>query len=284
MTFPKNFDPIYFADSPWSERVQAWERQNISHGFSAGNATLIRRLLDDDATGLRVVINITPAALEAMLREDNYRNIYEHPDIGGQSRAPSKDRKEVDEKLSIGPDTYFGAVALGGAGLRFYGTYCMVLSAKFVDSDTQLFDRDSYEILLPPLADAHVTPKDISRLKGKWQIDRVDMAMLKVLPEVRHDSRLVTSGAVSSMVLRDQEYIEVHLHQKFRPADLEEIRESADDAATEVDILERRRAGLHVRAEEAEWVRRRSHIAQLMDEKDIHHRVVTMYGRGYRWV
>ena len=38
---------------------------------------------------------------------------------------------EVDDKLGIDAErTYFGAVALGGAGVRYYGEYCMVLRLR----------------------------------------------------------------------------------------------------------------------------------------------------------
>ncbi|TFD49125.1 hypothetical protein E3T55_11660 [Cryobacterium frigoriphilum] len=284
MTFPENFDPIYFDDSTWDERVQAWQHHNVSRGFSGGNAELVRKLLTHSETGLRVVINITPAALESMLRAGAYRNLYEAPVIGGRARTVSEARETVDDKLSLGSDTYFGALAVGGSGVRYYGAYCLVLSPELVEPDTQLFDRDSYDILLPPLLGAPMNSENISVLTGKWQTDRIEMVMLKVLPEMRHDSRLVTAGMISSLVLRDQEFVEVHLRQKFGPEDLEEIRESPDDAATEIDILERRRAGLHVASEEGEWVRRRSRLAELMDDQRVKHRVVTMYGRGYQWM
>ena len=41
-------------------------------------------------------------------------------------------------------------LALGGCGIRFYGEYRLVLMLDQIDPDPQMFDRDSYDILLAP--------------------------------------------------------------------------------------------------------------------------------------
>ena len=284
MPFPSTFDEVYFSDRSWSERVTAWIKTNEAQGFSSENAALVRRVLSDDDTGLRIVINITPGALTSVLREGEYKNLYEHPVIGGAAKEVPASRLTVDEALDLDEHTYFGALALGGSGVRFYGQYCLVLRPDHDDASTHLFDRDSYDILFPPLATDHPADVDlVACLRGTWVDDRLDMAMLKVLPEIRHDNRLVTSGTISDLLLRDQEFIEVHLHGSIGIDRLEEIRESPDDATTELAILERSRNGLRTSTVDREWIRRRALLAELMDHRKIPHHVVTIYGKGYQW-
>ena len=230
-----------------------------------------------------MVVNITADALLSVLREGRYRNLYEKPVIGEEPKQPSVERQEVDQKLSLTKNHYFGAVALGGAGVRFYGEYCMVVGLERVKPDTRLFDRDSYDILLEPLRGLGLSDQQVRRLTGTWGHDVVNMALLRVLPEVGHDSRLVTSGTVSELVLRDQEFIEVHLEGTFGPADFEEVRESPDDAATELAIAERGRHGLYTTTVEREWARRRAEVARQLDAHGVEHRIVTLHGRGYQW-
>ena len=281
--FPESFDPTYFVSASWAERVKAWIAAHESEGFSHGNAEVIRQILANDDTGLRMVVNITADALLSVLREGRYRNLYERPVVGGKRREASPERQEVDRLLAIGPQHYFGAVALGGAGVRYYGEYCMVLNLARMYPDSELLDRDSYDLVLEPLNSVKLRGEHIACLRGSWSSDRVDMALRKVLPEVGHDSRLVTSGTVSEVVLRDQEFIEVHLEGSFGPADLEEVRQSPDDAAMELTINERKQRGMFTTAVEREWTRRRAAVARQLDAHSVRHRIVTLHGRGYQW-
>jgi len=108
------------------------------------------------------------------------------------------------------------------------------------------------------------------------------MALRRVLSEVTHNVRLVTSGTVSERLLRDQEYIEVHLDGTFTPTDLEEVRLSPDDAA-EFAIAERERQGLHTTLVEHIWRQRRADVIQDLAKAKLPVRVVTLHGRGYQW-
>jgi hypothetical protein len=290
--FPSGFDRTYFSTAPWSARVKDWVTEHADVRFSAGNEQVIRSLLKDGETGLRMVVNITAHALLSMLKEQRYRNLYENPVIGGGPKEASDERNpktasderiKVDSTLGIGPGTYFGAVALGGTGIRFYGEYCMVLKLRAVPPDTRLFDRDSYDILLSPLKELPLDPVQIESLRGTWEDDRVDMAVRRVLPDIGHDIRLVTSGTVSESVLRDQEFIEIHLEQAFGPDDLEEIRESPDETAIEMSLRARQSEGVPLTGTELEWLRRRTEVIERLDAEPIRHRVVTLHGRGYQW-
>ena len=66
-----------------------------------------------------------------------------------------------------------------------------------VDADTQILDRDSYNLVLPPLSDSSSTSRVASELRGKWSRDAIDMLTLKVLPELQGANRLITTGTVS---------------------------------------------------------------------------------------
>jgi hypothetical protein len=280
--FPAEFDEIYFGDASWQDRVRAWLQAN-SDAFTAANRDLIERLLANSDTGLRMVVNITADALLRFLASGRYLNLYDEPVIGGVPREPSDDRRRVDELLGLGEDTYFGAVALGGTGVRYYGEYSMVLRPEAIDPDTRLLDRDSYDLLMAPLAGLGPSPRQVERLRGTWASDVDAMVLLRVLPEIRQARQLVTSGTVSELVLRDQEFVEVHKQGSFGPANLEEIRESPDEAAIESMIQERQRRGGRCSVVEHEWVRRRMRVREALEGHGIRHRIVTLHGRGYQW-
>jgi len=281
--FPNDFDPIYFMNAEWSARVDAWLDDAKAESFSAGNNQVIDELLRDDDCGLRMVVNIGSDALLGVLSTGGYQNLYEEPVIGGEARQVSETRERVDEVFGLGKDTYFGAVALGGTGIRYYGEYCMVLKRSAVKKPTRLLDRDSYDIFMPPLKDLAMTTAQVERLRGTWGRDLESMAALKVLPEIVHQRRLVTSGTVSEAVLRDQEFIEIHLDEAFGVTDLEEIRESPDEVAIEARISSKQAKQRHVTAVEAEWLRRRDVVADGLEQAGIRSRVVTLHGRGYQW-
>lgn len=281
--YPPRFDPTYFSAQRWADRVDQWEINNQSSGFSGGNVAVIRQVLSDPETGLRMVVNINADALRSFLREGAYRNLYDLPLVGGTAREPSPERVFVDSRFGLGPNVYFGAVALGGTGVRFYGEYCMVIKVDRVTASTGLFDRDSYDILSEPLSELELNDEQLNCLRGTWEEDAVDMALRRVLSEVTHDVRLVTSGTVSERLLRDQEYIEVHLDGTFKPTDLEEVRLSPDDAAAEFAIAERERRGLHTTLVERVWRQRRGDVIQDLASAGMPVRVVTLHGKGYQW-
>jgi hypothetical protein len=281
--FPAGYDTTYFTDEPWGDRVDKWLAEHRADTFVIGNVGVIRELLRHDDSGLRMVVNITADALRSFLREGAYRNLYQNPVIGGTPRGPSDERKEVDVRLGIGSNTYFGAVALGGSGIRFYGEYCMVLKLRRLTSDTRILDRDSFDLLNEPLSKLEQSSEQLACLCGTWGDDRVEMAVRRVLPELSHDVRLVTSGTISEAVLRDQEYIEIHLDGTFATDDIAEVRHSPDDASTEISISEREREGLTTTLVERMWRQRRADVASDLEANSVPQRVVTLHGRGYQW-
>jgi hypothetical protein len=283
-------DPTYFSEDPWHVRVRRWlDDPAHADSFLDGNVRLVRQIMEHPESGLRVVLNISAHALLAFLAERRYRKLYEHPVIGGVRRGPSPERVQVDQRLGFGADArhyYFGAVALGGTGVRFYGEYCMVLKPDAVDSESQILDRDSYDLLLPPLSNALPDVAAIVRmLQGRWTADAIDMLTLKLLPEVRGAHRLITTGTVSEMILHDQEFVEVHLRKPgaFSPDSIEEVRQSPDEVAIEARILARSNAGFPPTAVEVRWLNQREHVVSALETEGMQYRVVTLHGRGYQW-
>jgi hypothetical protein len=282
----RSFDPPYFDDAPWSERVQAWIAL-VKATFSDGNLRVVTAAIGDHDSGLRAVVNIGVTALLSMVTNGRYLNLYERPVIGGQPRKPSLERREVDRAMGIqGGNTYFAAVALGGAGVRYYGEYCMVLDLSGIDTDPSLFDRDSYDILVSPIAEAD-RDNLVRQLKGSWANDVRDMVLMKVLPEVIHDRQLVTTGTVSDLILKDQEFIEVHLRpgqdRSFGASEVEELRESPDEVAVATRLAEREAAGERLSEVDYRWLTDREIVARAVRQAGIRSRVVTQHGRGYQW-
>lgn len=293
-TLRDSFDPIYFSDQSWSERVAEWIESTSSLEFSRGNSEVVRQAISDDDSGLRVFVNIGTHALLQLLPAGRYLNLYERPVIGGERQQPSPQREEVDTALGlVGDEVYFAALGLGGVGVRYYGEFCLVLRLDDIDPDPQLFDRDSYDILLEPIAGLANRSVLVRRLTGRWSSDRYAMVEMKVLPEIVHQRRLVTSGTVSEVVLRDQEFIEVHLHPEgqreaglvggFGPSDLEEMRESPDEVSMATRLREREQDGLRLTDVEFEWLLRRECVSRVVSKAGITSRVVTQHGRGYQW-
>ncbi|MEP6722005.1 MAG: hypothetical protein ABJA77_11200 [Variovorax sp.] len=286
-------DPLYFGTQGWAQRVATW-MSNANSAPSAtpfldGNVRLIRHsLMHSDATGPRMVVNIGADALLSFLATGDYRNIYAQPVVGGKRRSPTKERVAVDGLLELeggGANHYFGAVALDGTGVRFYGEYCMAIQPARVTADTRLFDRDSYDLLQAPLADPdpQKAGEIVSALRGQWGADLADMLIMKMLPRLPPVQHLITAGTISGLVLSDQEFVEVHLEDKILTQDIEEIRQSPDADAVEAGIVNRKRNRQSPTLVEMRWVEQRMRVRAQLLQQGVGYRVVTFQGRGYQW-
>ena len=282
-------DPEYFGGDSWKARVDRGLANFSDDRFLHANVRLIRQVMEHKESGLRVVVNISAEALLGFLAKRRYFNLYESPVIGGVRRGPSPERKQVDYLLGFhanAKDLYFGAVALGGTGIRFYGEYCMVLNSDKVADDTQILDRDSYDFLVPPLSDDPRMKVLVSEvLVGRWDADVIDRLTLRLLPELRGATRLITTGSVSEMVLHDQEFVEVHMINEdgITPRSIEEVRQSPDEIAIEARIEARGNAGFPPSAVELRWLQQRRSVVAALEREVIHSRIVTLHGRGYQW-
>lgn len=288
---PQALDAIYFGAKSWARRVTDALARRKAEGqpaaFFTGHLAVMRQLLSDVDAGPRMVVNIGADAMLAFLASGDYKNIYERPVVGGSARTPTPERKAVDSWLALpNPSAfYFGAVALGGAGVRFYGEYCMVIRSSRVAPDTRIFDRDSYDLLLPPLAgrSATRTRRIVESLRGRWGTDLVEMLVLKSMPRLPATHHVITSGHVSGLVMSDQEFIEVHLQGKIALSDIEEVRQLPEEAAIEASILNRRRGRQAPTLVEVRWAAQRRKALRQLAKKGVPHHLTTLNGKGYQW-
>jgi hypothetical protein len=290
------FDPIIFPKRmSWRRRVSAWisrEQPKSQNPFLNGNTEAITDILNSSEIGLRMVVNIPADALLSFLREQRYKNAYERPVVAGgsgdkrQPRDASDTRRKVEEILGFGEDAhryYYGAVALGGTGVRFYGDYCMVLNSDVIAKTTAVFERNSYDLVRPPLSDVSNTSGLVRCLRGQWAKDLIHMLLLKVLPKLKTTYKLVTTGFVSDAILHDEDFVEVHRKKTFSPGNLEEIRISPEDEACHNRVRKRFRSGIPPTSTEFLWCIRRSIIEQELNDNEINSRLVVSSGRGNRW-
>jgi hypothetical protein len=212
--------------------------------------------------------------------------IQARPVVAGKVREPSASRLRVDALLKFEGDAanyFYGAAAMGGTGIRFYGEYCMVLRPEQVHPKTQIFDRNSYDLLFPPLDTAPDPVPIVDTLRGVWDEDAVEMLVLKVLPTLEQSERLITLGTVSDAILHDEDFLELHKQGSFGPLDLEEIRETPEDQAIDSHIADYLEQGGLPTLEEFVWVARRRRVAEELRRRNIRTRVVSSSGRGSRW-
>lgn len=269
---------IYFKPgSTWSDRLAAFCGGLTE--FENANREVVQRCLKDDQ--LRVVINLPADALLALLGGDHYRNCYELPFVAGEVRAPSPKRMQVDGLLGFQPDGrdyYFAAVSFGGTGVRFYGEYCMVISPGAV-KEPRILDRNSYELLDEPLRQ---NLSLVAILGGNWG-DLSSVLTLKVLTTIRQPNRLLPPGVVSETVLRDEDFVEVHLRQKIFRQAVEEIRQAPEDLTRDSHLRQQLARGQMPRPEELLWSRHRHDVDVATARIGVNSRIVTTSGRGGRW-
>ncbi|WP_140799413.1 hypothetical protein [Myxococcus xanthus] len=286
----ESLDAILFPKrGSWHRRVAAWlerEEKEFPNSFLEANIEVVTRTVRDAETGLRMIVNIPADALLSMLDEGRYLNAYERPRVGGEEKGPSETRRAVDALLGMGDNArsyYFGAVALGGTGVRFYGEYCMALRPDAVSASTQVFDRNCYDLVHPPLNQIKDTRNIVDCLRGSWSLHLLDMLVLKCLPSLRGTQRLLTAGAVSEAILRDEDFVEVHRLGTFGPQELEEIRQSPDDAVVSAQIASNMQRGVPPSPDEILWNARRNLVNKRLEEFSIRTRLVTTSARTQRW-
>jgi hypothetical protein len=151
-----------------------------------------------------------------------------------------------------------------------------------VATGAHTFDRNSYDLVRPPLASAADRKAVARSLSGNWD-DAIPMLTAKVLPRLTQPNRLTTPGQVSDAILRDEDFAEVHLHKTVRPEDVEEVRVPVEDVALETNILDHARAGIVPTPDELVWIKRREAVREQLKKSKLREVVVTSTGRGTRW-
>jgi hypothetical protein len=249
----------------------------------------------DPRAGVRAVINIASAHISAFCKS-GYKNGYELGSIRIGSTGGLSRRKMVDRALPLpttsGPEpsyksVYFAAAELNGAGIRYYGDICLVLDKSEVVADTRLLERNSYDLLLPPISDriaASPNPSDDARkdealdMAGLWGTDLGEMAAIKVLGDGA-DERLLTVGRISSGILADEDYLEVLHVKKVETGSLTEARTGLSDAMLETRLEDELRRGRPLGPEELIWVQQRRSAAAELRRKGVSLRVISTSGR-----
>lgn len=244
-----------------------------------------------NAAGAVMIANISsthlPDFCKASRRGDPkpYKNTYDlNKNIVGD---PTSRRVQVDEALPIKfpyANAYFGAVAVTGAGIRFYGDVCLVLKAASTPQRTTILDRNSYDLIRSPLKDwiggSQTKRRDAADdLKGEWSLDLSAMASIKVLERMPATSRRLTTGQIAATLLDDEDYIEVVREGSFGAADLLEARTSAADATLEERLERRLQNGPAPSATELLWLRRRRQAERQLRSSGVALRVVVTSGR-----
>jgi hypothetical protein len=266
-------------EGDWSRACDNWLSQQ-EDPFAHDNANKLRAVLSDRETGARMVVNIGSYALLRLLQPGGeYRNAYDLVAVGARRAVPDE-RALVDDLIAPrgvkGSDLYFGAVGLETAGVRFYGEYCLVL--KPTANDMQIFERDSYELVFPPL-NASKQPSELAKaLRGRWQKDLVPMAVLKTRELIEPAGRLVTEGRFRETLLRGEEFIEAHREGPFGIGDLEKVHQSPSDIALESRIERAYTSGVLPSLEELVWQSRRARIDVKLCRQGVPTRVVGQEG------
>jgi hypothetical protein len=284
-----DLDPIYFGGGSWQDRFDRWiEQHSKNDTFAGANSTAIEVISKRRDLGLRMAINIPAYGLLSFLRDRQYKNAYERTSEAGDDAAPSPTRRLVDDALFRAPlrpeEHYFGAAVLGGTGVRYYGDYCLVLNedSATIPDDTQVLDRNSYDMVFSPLADLEPLDNVADRLRGQWADALLPMVKMKVLPALGIAPRLATAGVASEALLHDESFVEVHKRSSFGPANVHEVREAAADAAVEADLVGRRDRGHALSVEESIWVQRRHEVDRELAAHGLRARIIVSAGRTPR--
>ncbi|MBE2245203.1 MAG: hypothetical protein IAE86_20815 [Burkholderiaceae bacterium] len=245
-------------------------------------------------SGAHMVVNLSSAHVPAFCAESSggpnppYKNCYDLA-LSGDGRV-SRDRRLVDESLPVADyqSTYFGAVEVNGAGIRFYGDMCLVL--RDIDPGTMVLDRNSFELLrspvsddirsAPPAAQPGERRRTVSSWSGRWVPDLPIMTGIKVMRSVVSRDRRWTMGQISRSVRDDEDYIEVLKQGSFGASDLKEARVAAGDAAYDALVTSRLAQGPMPRIESLIWRNRRSRAERALRALGIPVRVVTTSGRA----
>lgn len=286
---PVLLDAVHFDSTrSWAERLSALAQSEVYRGtFKAANLKIVPQILAADQPGLRAVINIGAQSLCAFLSDTHYRNAYERPRALGPESAearPSERRVAVD-RLLFGDDGnayYYAAVSLGGVGCRFYGEFCLVLRPSLT-RNAGVFDRNSYDLTVPPLDAAGPRESLVRALRGNWTADVISMLTVKVAPELPSGNRLTTPGQISDLVLRDEDFAEVHVKEKITKDSIEEVRKSPEESSVALELLEEYRSGEIPESAELVWAYNRNRAEEMLRELGIPTRSVAINGRGFRW-
>jgi hypothetical protein len=292
---------------PWAERLRRLlnliaRRFKGEPGVHHANHDTVRRALlgmgPDNAyrhhdAGARMAVNLSSANVPEFCRH-GYKNTYDlQASLGAAAPRISERRERVDMALPIElckrRDVYFGAVELGGAGMRYYGDICLVLKAEAVAASTVVLDRNSFDVDRAPAVDRiRALPQaqqDGARAallrswSGVWARDLAAMTTIRMHSAGATGTRRWTTGHVGRALVDDEDYLEVLKHGSFGVDDIQEARLFAADAALDAYVTSRVLNGPMPRLEALIWRRRRVAAEVALRAAGIPVRVVTHLGR-----
>lgn len=284
-------DPLYFDDAKtWEQRRASWRSGPRDEFWIANNRDLANRLAHKP--GAHAVINIGAHALLRVLRGQRYKNAYllakeagttSYAVIGATpASGVEAERKTVDAAFGLNPpeEYFFAAVSLEGAGVRYYGEYCMELRNPPPPS-TQIVDRDTYEVLFEPLASLNRASL-VKALTGLWGPDLCPMAALKISHVLDRSDRITTNVVQARAILNGEEYLEIHLRVPPDPAlgagigidKIAGVRQDARDVAAAERIDTVFASGVRPRTEEILFSLRRRSVERAFAEEGLRTRIV----------
>jgi hypothetical protein len=301
---------------PWTDRLRRMstkllKRHKADLSYLRANCLSVQRAVDGmgpdsskviPGAGARMTVNMSsahiPAFCEASRRHEKpaYKNCYDREGgtPGDAKAGPSASRLAVDRSLpgSDGDNykqIYFGAIELGGAGVRFYGDVCLALKYEATEGSV-ILDRNSYDLVRAPVKDtiAHLGARqkeDARRLiarswSGSWQKDLATIAAIKVLGALGTPERRWTTGQICSAVRNDEDYIEVLKRGSFAADNVQEARLSASDVAQDALTTSQLDKKYPVpRLEALIWTNRRNRAQAALRDLGVPVRVVGNSGR-----
>jgi hypothetical protein len=88
---------------------------------------------------------------------------------------------------------------------------------------------------------------------------------------------------ISDAVMRDEDFVEVHLNHQIHHWDIEEVRLPPEDVARETQLREHCRRGQMPSPTEGLWFLRRANVERELTKAEVIQRVVSTVARGGRW-
>ncbi len=269
-------------------------KDQAAREYAEANADAIERTVSGlwpdsnefvEGAGMRMTVNIASVHVPAFC-SDGYKNGYDLKKYrcGSESGDSAKIRELVDRALPVESPagTYFGAATVSGAGIRFYGDICLILSEDKIGDDTVVLDRNSYDLVRRPISERIQTESDMKneaeKLAGNWS-EVGAIATVKVLSNYGPQTRRLTVGQIAEGVLNDEDYIEILKEGSFGVRDLETARLASAEAAAANTINDRIHNGPTPSFAEITYLNQRRKAVEALSANGIQTVVVTTTGR-----
>ena len=300
----------------WSKRIDRLQARLARHhgaaiAYLVANCDAVYRTVDGrgsdsaavhPAAGARITFNMSSVHIPGFCaatkagKQNAYKNCY---DIAAETAGSANHqqvaerRKLVDNALPLPRDgsvstTYFGAVDVNGAGVRFYGDVCLVLKPGHAAACVVL-KRNSYDLVRSPVkelvaqvADQQVARQTIARSwSGTWHGDLQHIVAGKALATLPLGARRWTAGHISHAVCSDEDYIEVLKQGSFNAGDLQEARLATNDIAEDALTASRVASRSPVpRLESMLWAWRRARAETALRALHVPVRIIGHHGRS----